>query len=138
VIDATLKLLVRQRAGDRCEYCRLPQAFAPWFTFHIEHIQPKQHGGVDDASNLCWACSHCNAHKGTNLTGIDPITRRITLLFNPRRFRWDRHFAWQGLRIAGKTPMGRATVAVLAVNHYDRIGFRFDLQAEGLFPYPEP
>lgn len=26
-----------------------------------------------------------NVHKGTNLTGIDPVTRRVTRLYHPRR-----------------------------------------------------
>ena len=33
-MDGTTKRLVRQRAGDRCEYCLLPQAAQPYVTFH--------------------------------------------------------------------------------------------------------
>jgi hypothetical protein len=136
-MDAALKLLVTNRADDRCEYCRLPRASAPSLGFHIEHVLPRQHGGTDDAANLALACSRCNLHKGTNLTGIDPLTRKVVLLFNPRRQRWSRHFEWQGLRVIGKTPVGRATVAVLGMNHLDRIGIRDRLRNEGLFPFAE-
>ena len=43
-MDAAVRQLVWHRAGDRCEYCRLPQAAAPAFTFHVEHIRARQHG----------------------------------------------------------------------------------------------
>jgi hypothetical protein len=36
-MDATTKNLVRQRAGDCCEYCHLPQDATPFITLHIEH-----------------------------------------------------------------------------------------------------
>jgi len=38
-MDATTKNLVRQRAGDCCEYCHLPQDATPFITFHIEHAR---------------------------------------------------------------------------------------------------
>src|SRR5262249_19992295 len=96
-----------------------------------------QHGGIDDLANLAFACPRCNAHKGTNLTGIDPIGRKVTLLFNPRRQLWSRHFAWDGLRVVGKTRTGRATVAVFALNHPDHLGTRYELEQSGLFPFAE-
>ena len=39
-------------------------------------------------------------------------------LFDPRRQRWDRHFAWSedGVEIVGLTACGRATVAALRLN----------------------
>jgi len=48
-MDAAVRHLVRQRAGDCCEYCRLPQE-AVDATFHVEHIIALQHGGNDDPS----------------------------------------------------------------------------------------
>jgi hypothetical protein len=74
---------VRQRAGNRCEYCGLPQD-ASALRFHIEHIIARQHGGNDDTMNLALACPECNYQKGTNLSGIDPDTGKTTLLFHPR------------------------------------------------------
>jgi hypothetical protein len=50
-MDAATKRLVRQRAQERCEYCRLPQTAQPFVTFHVEHIIAKQHGGSDDPNN---------------------------------------------------------------------------------------
>jgi hypothetical protein len=37
MIGAAVRELVRQRAGKRCEYCRLPQ-HVDEAKFHIEHI----------------------------------------------------------------------------------------------------
>src|SRR3989442_4636901 len=46
-MDVATNQLVRQRAADRCEYCRLPEEFSG-LRFHIEHIVARQHGGSDD------------------------------------------------------------------------------------------
>ena len=104
-MDAATRRLVRQRAGNRCEYCGLSQDAAPVATFHIEHIVPKKHGGSDESSNLALACYHCNLHKGPNLTGIDPLAQAVVSLFDPRRQAWDDHFEHIGVLLAGKTPI---------------------------------
>jgi 5-methylcytosine-specific restriction endonuclease McrA len=91
-MDEATRELVRQRAGNRCEYCLHRQEHAET-THHIEHIIARQHLGSDDPSNLCLACIHCNSHKGPNLTGIDPDTGAIVKLLNPRQDRWADHFA---------------------------------------------
>jgi len=80
-MDAAAKLLVRERASNRCEYCQLHQDDSPLATLHIEHIIPKKHGGLDDADNLALACIDCNLKKGPNLTGLDPETNEITVLY---------------------------------------------------------
>lgn len=116
--------LVRQRAKHRCEYCQLHQDDSPLAALHIEHIRPIKHGGTDALENLCLACIDCNLHKGTNLTGIDPDTDEITPLFHPRRDVWGEHFIWNGIRIAGRTAVGRATVRVLDLNGDDRLDLR--------------
>jgi 5-methylcytosine-specific restriction endonuclease McrA len=82
---------VRRRAGERCEYCRVPQA-AFRRPFHIEHIVARQHGGTTEMDNLALACWQCNFKKGPNLTGIDPATAQVTPLFHPREERWADHF----------------------------------------------
>jgi hypothetical protein len=91
-MSATLERLVWKRAGGRCEYCVLPQKFHPQ-PFHIDHIRAKQHGGKGAAINLCLACAWCNAHKGPNLSSVDPETDTVVVLFNPRVNRWKDHFA---------------------------------------------
>ena len=131
-MNAATRRRVRRRAADRCEYCRLHQDYEAYYRFHIEHIIAKQHGGTDGLSNLALACHHCNEHKGTNLSGIDPHTGNIIPLFHPRRQRWQRHFRFVGARIVGRTQCGRATVAVLDMNLRDRIELRKELLTDGL------
>jgi hypothetical protein len=79
-------------------------------------------------------CHFCNRHKDPNIAGVDPKTRRIVPLFNPRRHKWSRHFRWDGPVLVGKTPAGRATVGVLKINLDHRVGFRRELIEEGGFP----
>ena len=126
-MDAATREQVRLRAKDRCEYCRLPQAQAPIPLFHIEHIRPKKHGGTDADDNLCLACNYCNLHKGSNLSGIDPLTDSIARLFDPRNDEWSEHFSFHGARIVGRTAVGRATVRVLGMNDRERVELRLHL-----------
>lgn len=115
-MDAATRDLVRSRAVEACEYCRLPQSALPLATFHIEHIIARQHGGTDDPGNLALACHHCNLRKGPNLTGVDPTSGQVERLFHPRLDRWEDHFALEGVAIRGTTPTGRATARTLAMN----------------------
>lgn len=121
---------VRQRAGNRCEYCLLRQVNSE-LTHHVEHIVAKQHGGADDAENLALACHRCNFRKGPNLTGIDPSSSEVVRLFHPRRDNWAEHFHWQGTHIRGITAVGRATVQLLAVNDARRLELRAELRIRG-------
>jgi hypothetical protein len=130
-MDNALRSLVRQRAGDTCEYCRLPQAASRFVGFHVEHIIAHQHGGPTEPENLALACHFCNCHKGPNIAGLDPRTGELVPLFHPRRDRWADHFAWEGTIIVGRTPIGRATVQLLAMNDCQRVEVRQNLRAEG-------
>lgn len=133
-MDPSLADAVRRRANDACEYCRMPQALYPTVPFPIDHIIAQQHGGHTVLGNLALSCLHDNSHKGPNIAGIDPVTRKLTQLFNPRRHRWDRHFRWDGPYLVGKTAIGRVTIIVLAMNDPAVIEVREALLAEGLFP----
>ena len=126
---------VRRRASACCEYCLLPKAYCV-LPFELEHILPKQHGGLREFGNLAFACLHCNRHKGPNLTGIDRIggRRKLMSLFNPRRQLWSRHFRLDGPRLTGRTPVGRATIAVLNMNDSLMVELRQELIAEGRYP----
>lgn len=93
-MDEAVKNLVRNRAQNTCEFCRLHQVHQPAFRFHIEHIRPKKHGGT------------------------------IVPLFNPRTDSWSDHFLFQDVLLIGKSPVGRATIAVLAMNHNKRLQLR--------------
>jgi hypothetical protein len=129
-MDAELRALVWQRAGDRCEYCRLRQDHLP-LTLQIEHIIAKQHGGDDEPHNLALSCDRCNAYKGPNLSGIDPDTRQVVSLFNPRTQNWHEHFSLDGATIVGLTPIGRATLRVLNMNAPRRVRLRAALLVQG-------
>ena len=135
MIDARTRSLVRRRAENRCEYCRVHQDDFDFFTFHVEHIIPRQHGGSDAEANLCLASRECNSAKGTNLTGL--LEGRIVPLFHPRRQAWKRHFRWQGAYLIGKTRAGKVTVRVLNINAPGRVAVRQSLREEGRFPPPE-
>lgn len=130
-MDAGTRQAVRQRAGDRCEYCGLPQASAPFFTFHVEHIRARQHGGHDELSNLALACPDCNRFKGPNLAAIDPQADQLVPLFNPRIHPWQEHFAREGPYLRGKSPIGRATAGLLGLNEEERVIMRAELIALG-------
>jgi hypothetical protein len=122
---------VRLRASERCEYCRVPES--AWkFRFQIDHVIARQHDGPTVAENLAFCCPHCNRHKGSNLSGIDPASRLQTRLFNPRTDAWDAHFRWEGATIAGTSPIGRATVKVLAMNDLVEVARRQPLVRAGI------
>jgi hypothetical protein len=129
-MDAGTRRLVRERAGERCEYCRLRQRDSE-LLHHIEHIVAKQHGGFDGADNLALACHRCNLHKGPNLTGIDFLTGEVAPLFHPRRDRWLDHFTFGGAHSGGLSASGRATIQVLAMNDARRLELRQELLAIG-------
>src|SRR3954452_11681727 len=122
---------VRERAENRCEYCKIPASISE-FTFPIDHIIAQQHHGKTTSENLALSCPHDNFHKGPNIAGLDPETGRLTRLFNPRRQRWSTHFAWDGPLLVGKTAVGRTTLDVLNINHPDRVELRRLLIAAGL------
>jgi hypothetical protein len=127
MISAAIRDQVRMRARNQCEYCHLPQSAAAFFSFHIEHVRAKQHGGPDDPSNLALACPDCNAHKGPNLSTIDPMTNALVPVFDPRRHAWEEHFEMDGSAIVGLTAIGRGTVELLKMNDMGRLEMRAEL-----------
>ncbi|HUY91438.1 MAG TPA: HNH endonuclease [Pirellulales bacterium] len=132
-MDRLLRMQVWQRSGSRCEYCQLPQEFTD-AGHEIDHIIAEKHRGATELENLALACFHCNNHKGPNIAGIDPATGHVARIFHPRQDRWDDHFSWHGAVLMGLTPIGRATVEVLAINIRHRVMHRQALIDEGVFP----
>jgi hypothetical protein len=98
--------------------------------FQVDHIIAEQHGGETVLVNLAWSCLHCNKHKGPNIAGLDPVSGQLVLLYHPRRQRWERHFAWDGPILVGRTRVGRATIRVLAINDPDFVALRAELMDE--------
>jgi hypothetical protein len=130
-MDEAVRQFVRERAAQRCEYCRIPQEALPWARFHIEHIRARQHGGTDDVENLALVCQRRNARKGPNLASIDPESGGITPLFHPRTDLWNEHFSLVVYRIVGLSPIGRATATLLDMNDSDRVQIRAELATLG-------
>ncbi|WP_437282625.1 HNH endonuclease signature motif containing protein [Sorangium sp. So ce375] len=133
-VPAALQRRVRKRAADRCEYCRLSQ-ISQEATFHVDHIQPRHAGGLTTLENLALACVSCSLRKGARTHGEDPTTGDHASLFHPRWGRWEDHFDVTGeLLIAGKTPTGRATVALLRMNRPLVLEIRREEALRGRFP----
>jgi 8-oxo-dGTP pyrophosphatase MutT (NUDIX family) len=132
-VPAALRREVAERAGFRCEYCRFPAA-ASLFAFEVEHIVAEKHGGPTTTDNLAFACPFCNRHKGTDLGSLDPETGLLTPFFNPRTRSWEDHFSLDGARVVPRTAIGRVTVAILQLNHPNRLLERESLIRSGLYP----
>jgi hypothetical protein len=131
-MEAALIRLVWQQANGRCEYCCLPQEFDDR-PFEIDHIIAEKHQGPSVPANLALSCFRCNSFKGSDISGRDATTGKLTPLFNPRRQKWARHFGWQGPYLVGRTPIGCVTVAVLRINEPFRVALRQELIEEGVF-----
>ena len=111
----------------------MPEDVSLW-PFEVDHIVPRKHGGPTTVDNLALACTYCNRFKGTNLSGVDPVSGIVARLFHPRKNRWSAHFQWQGPNLIGLSRSGRATIAVLAMNHPRSLATREELIEAGLFP----
>ncbi|MBI3861590.1 MAG: HNH endonuclease [Planctomycetia bacterium] len=123
-MDAATRATVRVWADNCCEYCQRHHSTSPLIPLQVEHIVSRKHHGSDELDNLALACAECNLHKGSDLTGIDPESGQVTPLFNPRRDQWNEHFAWDGLRLVGRSPVGRTTVRLLQMNSTARLRVR--------------
>jgi hypothetical protein len=132
-VNRELVQRIWQRAGNCCEYCKLPARHYP-LPFQVDHIIAKQHGGASELANLALSCLHCNVSKGPNVAGIDPVTGQLTRLYHPRTDTWAEHFLWSGAELTGKTAIGRVTAYALGMNEPDFQEVRFLLICQGLFP----
>jgi hypothetical protein len=124
---------IRARARDRCEYCQIHQVFDVR-PFQVDHVRSQKHRGSSGLNNVALACLPCNAFKGPNVAGYDPVLNKLQRLFNPRIDEWNRHFAWDGPILVGQTSIGRTTVEVLRINAPDRVIHRQLLIDSKLFP----
>lgn len=132
VVSTAVRKLVRERAGERCEYCHKPDNLDT-YSPQVDHILPPRHGGNDIVDNFAWACFNCNNHKGTDVASYDPQTNALTPLFNPRAQAWDDHFELVNALIVGKTAVGRVTIKLLQMNHPRQIEIRQTLIEAGLW-----
>lgn len=119
-MDESFRQSVRQRAGQRCEYCGLPEAYSD-APFQLDHIIAEKHGGPTTMENAAWSCLYCNSFKGPNLAGWDESTQSVIRLFHPRQDQWLKHFQWNGPLLVGLTDVGQATINVLRINEEDAV-----------------
>jgi hypothetical protein len=115
-IPADLRRLVMGRAGDRCEYCLIPQALA-LASHHVDHVISEKHGGRTISENLALSCSLCNQAKGSDVASVDE-SEVVVRLFHPRRDLWGEHFRMvtETGEIVGLSAVGQVTVRLLQMN----------------------
>lgn len=133
-IPDRLRRQVQQRAQGRCEYCLIHESDM-YYPHEPDHVIAEKHGGPTSLDNLAWSCFHCNRFKGSDLASIDPITKKVAILFHPREQRWNRYFRANGAYIEGITTSGCATVALLHINDAERVIYRLRLMEIGHYPY---
>ena len=132
-ISTSLRQLINDRAGGKCEYCLIHQDFSI-YSHEVDHAVAVKHGGSSTEENLVLACLSCNRYKGSDLTSIDPITKEITSLFNPRSHKWSNHFQLKESSILGITAIGRTTIFLLKLNEPKRLLIRKALISQHLYP----
>ena len=132
-ISTSLRQLINDRAGGKCEYCLIHQNFSI-YSHEVDHAVAVKHGGSSTEENLVLACLSCNRYKGSDLTSIDPITKEITSLFNPRSYKWSNHFQLKESSILGITAIGRTTIFLLKLNEPKRLLIRKTLISQQLYP----
>jgi hypothetical protein len=116
-ISTALRRQVRERAGNRCEYCLIHEDETE-FGCEVDHILSEKHSGPTVADNLALACFFCNRNKGSDMGSVrrsdDPVFIRF---FNPRTDLWEEHFEHDSeFRIMGRTDIGRTTARIFGFN----------------------
>ncbi len=134
-IPKALRRRVAEEAGYCCGYCLTRQVITGT-PMEVDHLFPSSLGGPTTEDNLWLACGLCNEHKGSRVTAQDPRDGQLVRLFNPRLDVWKEHFEWieGGLRIAGRTAIGRATVNALHLNRTPLVTARQAWVAVGWHP----
>ena len=62
-VSQKLRREIRKRAGERCEYCLIPEALL-LVGCEVDHIVSRKHGGITELPNLALSCARCNRAKG--------------------------------------------------------------------------
>lgn len=65
-VSVSLRQMVSDRAGGKCEYCRIHQDFSI-YTHEVDHVVSLKHGGETSAEDLVLSCLPCNRYKGSDL-----------------------------------------------------------------------
>lgn len=138
-VSEKMRAAVIERARGCCEYCCSQVKFAVQ-SFSVEHITPRDKGGLSVVENIALSCQGCNNHKYNKTEGIDPVTGLLAPLFHPRQQVWSDHFTWNDdyTLMVGLTSTGRATVETLHVNRPGVVNLRRVLYTMGDHPPPFP
>ncbi len=117
-IPESLRNRIANADRQRCCYCLTSEANSGIPMTH-DHIQPRSKGGETTFENVCLACRSCNEFKADLTEAIDPLIGETVPLFNPRTQKWSDYFAWSldSTSVEGLTPIGRATIVALRMNH---------------------
>ncbi|MDI3286159.1 HNH endonuclease signature motif containing protein [Polyangium sp. 15x6] len=133
-VPVSVQRRVRERARNRCEYCRISQE-SQEATFHVDHVQPRRDGGPTALDNLALACVSCSLRKGARTSAVEPLTSASVPLYDPRSSHWEDHFCFDSeLVIQGKTAIGRATVELLRMNRPLAMAIRQEEALRGRYP----
>lgn len=93
-LSRALRTRVAEQGLHRCGYCQT-QELIVGMPMEIEHIIPLAAGGTSEEDNLRLACPRCNLHKADRTHVLDPLTKELVPLYDPRRQVWEKHFSWQ-------------------------------------------
>ncbi|TAE25262.1 MAG: HNH endonuclease [Cytophagales bacterium] len=132
-LSRVTRKLVMERAGHRCEYCRVPEYLSA-FDYHIDHIIGLQHGGPNSLINLAYGCSPCNWKKGPNISTLLDLDGPLIALFNPRTQDWFAHFETKDGLILPLTVTGKATIKLLDLNTTAKVEERLQMALAGFYP----
>lgn len=124
-ISPALRQRIAEKSRYRCGYCLTSQIIIGPL-LEIDHYIPESRGGSSTEENLWLICPMCNSHKSNHIDAVDPETGSAVPIFNPHVDRWDEHVEWSEDEaiIRGITPIGRAAVARLHMNHPDMVAAR--------------
>lgn len=121
-IPVEIRRLVRERAGNRCEYCGIYEDDTE-FGCEVDHIISEKHSGGTELGNLALACFFCNRNKGSDIGSVLATDSTVFVrFFNPRKDVWSDHFEYDTRqRILSKTDVGQVTARILGFNVENRV-----------------
>lgn len=132
-ISGKIRKVIAKRADYKCEYCLMHEDDM-FFSFEIDHIIAKKHGGDDNKDNLAYCCPHCNQNKGSDIATFINDYEEIIPLFHPRKQEWQDHFTLVEGEIIALSKIGEATIKLLKMNHPDILIIRRTLAKIGKYP----
>ena len=120
-ITAQTRLLVRQRASFRCEYCGVSEQDSGG-ELTIDHFHPQSRGGDDELDNLLYCCQRCNQYKADYW----PESEEAQALWNPRHQEYKEHFVLLADgTLYPRTSVGNFTIVRLRLNRPPLVAHRF-------------